>query len=154
MSSDSRLPEYLPQYGFGPETEFKTLVEKNPFLFRLHTPRASRDPFTALPFEGSHTSDVRRQSLDPPLATYSDVIRHMDWTTTRHTSPYISASFSFMWAIWEALRRYHFGVKHDVEIAVIDATAISRQSITVVELMRSVAFTECVELDSVDFLFA
>ncbi|KAJ7675543.1 hypothetical protein B0H17DRAFT_864328, partial [Mycena rosella] len=72
---------------------------------------------------------------------YADVARHLDWTT-RHTSPYVSTSFSLMWAVWEALRRYHFGVKHDVEIAVIDASAVAERATTAVELLQSVSSTE------------
>ncbi|KAJ7776015.1 hypothetical protein DFH07DRAFT_73798 [Mycena maculata] len=134
----SPLPGCPPRYSFGPDTDFKTLVEKNAFLFRVHTPKPSSrssDVFMALKFDGRYTSDVCLPSPDPPIATYADVVRHMDWTT-RYSSPYMSTSFSFMWAVWEALRRYHLGVKHDVEIAIIDATAISKQSVTVVELMR------------------
>ncbi|KAJ7748378.1 hypothetical protein B0H16DRAFT_1888466 [Mycena metata] len=132
--------EFLPQYGFGTETEFKKLVERNAFLFRVHTPRSSDPtevPFPALKFDRRYTSNSATPSSDPPPATYTDVAQYMDWTT-RHSSPYISASFSFMWAVWEAVRRYHFGVKHDVEIAVIDATAVAGRSITVVEILQAV----------------
>ncbi|KAJ7613655.1 hypothetical protein DFH06DRAFT_1307865 [Mycena polygramma] len=142
MSCDSRRSEYfyLPQYGFGTETEFKKLVEQNPFLYRVHSPKSSTHldvPFPALRFDGRYTYDAGSPSVDPPAPTYTDVAQHMEWTT-RHASPYISSSFSFMWAIWEAARRYHFGVKHDVEIAVIDASSIPARSITVVEILRSV----------------
>ncbi|KAJ6471084.1 hypothetical protein C8R47DRAFT_1054531 [Mycena vitilis] len=142
MSCDSRRSQYfyLPQYGFGTETEFKKLVEQNPFLYRVHSPKSSTHPdvpFPALRFDGRYTYDAGSPSVDPPAPTYSDVARHMEWTT-RHASPYISSSFSFMWAVWEAARRYHFGVKHDVEIAVIDASSIPARSITVVEILRSV----------------
>ncbi|KAF8142917.1 hypothetical protein K438DRAFT_1994468 [Mycena galopus ATCC 62051] len=141
MSGDSlRLPEYLPQYGFGAETEFKQLVERNAFLFRVHTPKSptrSDAVFPALKFDQRYTFDASSPSLDPPPPTYADVVRHMDWTT-RNSSPYVSTSFSFMWAVWEAVRRYHFGVKHDIEIAVIDATALTTHAVTAVEVMRSI----------------
>ncbi|KAJ7210910.1 hypothetical protein GGX14DRAFT_520385 [Mycena pura] len=131
---------YLPQYGFGPEVEFKRLVERNVFLFRVHTPRPSASlldaPFTARKFDARHSVDAASPMRDPPPATYAEVARHMDWTS-RYASVYVSTSFSFMWAVWEALRRYHFGVKHDVEIAVIDANAVADASITVVEILRS-----------------
>ncbi|KAF7790648.1 hypothetical protein EIP86_001604 [Pleurotus ostreatoroseus] len=139
----------LPQYGFGPEVTFEGLVAGNPFLFRVHTPRAqppeydSSEPY----FVGAKYSDEfssaaisssspRSQPTEPASSTctYADVVRHLDWTT-RQSSPYISASFSFAWAIWEAIRRYHANVKHDVEIAVIDARAVSDRSITAVELL-------------------
>ncbi|KAJ7035918.1 hypothetical protein C8F04DRAFT_1221047 [Mycena alexandri] len=139
MPLDAGLLEFLPQYGFGTDTEFKKLVERNAFLFRVHTPKPSTSaevPFPALKFDWRYTSSTGPPSLDPPPATYNDVARHMDWTT-RHSSPYISTSFSFMWAVWEAVRRYHFGVKHDVEIAVIDATAVAGGSLTVVEILRA-----------------
>ncbi|KAJ7210907.1 hypothetical protein GGX14DRAFT_394527 [Mycena pura] len=75
---------YLPRYGFGPEVEFKRLVERNVFLFRVHTPRASASlldaPFTAREFDARHSvdaasptpaCDVRRggaaHGLDEPL---------------------------------------------------------------------------------------
>ncbi|KAJ6462605.1 hypothetical protein C8R45DRAFT_1027180 [Mycena sanguinolenta] len=145
MSRDPRsLYEYLPQYGFGTEVEFKKLVETNPFLFRIHSPKSpshSDTLFPALKFDRRYTLHTGRPSSNPPPATYTDVVRHMDWTT-RYSSPYTSASFSFMWAVWEAVRRYHFGVKHDVEIAVIDATAIPADSVTVVEVLRSVPSSE------------
>ncbi|KAE9402663.1 hypothetical protein BT96DRAFT_956154 [Gymnopus androsaceus JB14] len=51
-------------------------------------------------------------------ATYEDCIQHLSWET-RSRSPFISTTFSFAWAFWDALRRFETGVKHDVEIAVI-----------------------------------
>ena len=145
----SSVMNSLPQYGFGPEVTFEGLVAGNPFLFRVHTPRAqppeydSSEPY----FVGAKYSDEfssaaisssspRSQPTEPASSacTYADVVRHLDWTT-RQSSPYISASFSFAWAIWEAIRRYHANVKHDVEIAVIDARAVSDRSITAVELL-------------------
>ncbi|KAJ7141614.1 hypothetical protein C8R46DRAFT_968646 [Mycena filopes] len=142
MPSVPSRSEFLPQYGFGTETKFKKLVEQNAFLFRVHTPKsipgAPEVPFPALRFDGRFT-----HSASPPdpnssqVPTYADVVRHMDWTT-RYSSAYVSASFSFMWAVWEAVRRYHLGVKHDVEIALIDATALARRTVTVVEVLQSV----------------
>ena len=73
--------------------------------------------------------------MQPAAAwTYEDVIQHLDWTQ-RGQSPYVSTSFSFAWAIWEAIRRYHVNVKHDVEIAVIDARAVADHATTAVELL-------------------
>ncbi|KAJ7064347.1 hypothetical protein C8F01DRAFT_1131097 [Mycena amicta] len=127
----------LPQFGFRSEIEFRRLVERNPFLFRVHSPKTS-----ASPLQDAFTAPnlTRGMLRDPPPATYADVATHLDWTT-RYSSVYISTSFSFMWAIWEALRRYHFGVKHGIEIAVIDATAavIARRAITAVEVLHSVS---------------
>ena len=139
----------LPQYGFGPEVDFGTLLDANHFLFRVYTPRthASRadDPYFIAPkFEAKDNSPLEDSlwekafDIDPPeipIGTYEDVVKHMDWTT-RVSSPFISTSFSFIWSIWEALRRYHSGVKKDVEIAVIDARRVSRRAVTAVQLLR------------------
>lgn len=51
-------------------------------------------------------------------------------------SPFISTSFSFAWCIWDALRRFHQGVKKDVQVAVIDARAIADRAMTAVELLE------------------
>jgi hypothetical protein len=128
MARNSCSPEELtplPQYGFGAELKFDTLVEQNPFLYRVYTPK-QRSPFfdDSEPFFVGHQFDERftrsPTSLSarglPVAGTYEDVARHMDWRS-RHTSPYISTSFSFVWAIWEASRRYQSNVKHDIEIA-------------------------------------
>jgi hypothetical protein len=130
--------ERLPQYGFGPETEYKTLVGQNRFLFRVHTPKSTSSPrgfFTALKFDHRYNHQASSPDLDPPPPTYADVGRHMEWTT-RYSSPYIFTSFSFMWAVWDALLRYHRDFKHDVEIAIIDAVAVAGKSTTAVELLR------------------
>jgi hypothetical protein len=74
-------------------------------------------------------------SSKPSPATYADVAHHMDWTT-KSTSPFVSTSFSFAWALWEAVRRYHGDMKHDVEIAVIDARLVADKAVTGVELLR------------------
>ncbi|KAG5643530.1 hypothetical protein DXG03_000722 [Asterophora parasitica] len=139
----------LPQYGFGTDVDFDGLVTDNHFLFRVYTPKAPSpfvddsepsfvapkydERFTRSPDEikAPHIGRHRRH-----IGTYDDVTRHMDWTT-KSSSPYISTSFSFIWSIWEALRRYHLGVKKDVEIAVIDASALSDRAVTAVELLRS-----------------
>ena len=68
--------------------------------------------------------------------TYNDLVRHLDWTT-RSSSPYVTTSFSFFWCIWEAVRRYKLGVKHDVEIAVIDARRVQGRAKTALEVLRS-----------------
>ncbi|KAF7303958.1 hypothetical protein MIND_00626500 [Mycena indigotica] len=145
MSCDCCNALDLPQFGFQSDSvEFRRLVERNPFIFRVHSPKTDisplEDAFIAPKFDARY-SDIKEEQLrDPPAATYVEVAKHLEWTT-RHASEYISTSFSFMWAIWEALRRYHFGVKHDVEIAIIDATAsvISQRAITAVEVLRSVS---------------
>ncbi|KAJ7137539.1 hypothetical protein C8R43DRAFT_1238828 [Mycena crocata] len=155
------LPEYLPQYGFGAETRFKQLVEKNAFLFRVHTPKsqALRIPdtaFAALKFDARYTADASspapHRHARYPTPTYADVAQHLDWTT-RHSSPYITTSFSFMWAVWEAVRRYQIGVKHDVEIAVIDATAVAERCATVVEVLRSVPPEACAQQEPLEVVF-
>ena len=145
----------MPQYGFGPDVAFEQLVESNPFLFRLHTPKESSpfydntepyfvgqaftDNVNSAAFSASSVSPYR----PPSTYTYADVSRHMDWTT-RASSPYISTSFSFAWAVWEATRRYHHGMKHGVEIAIIDAKALSGRAVTAVELLRQGAPKEYV----------
>lgn len=138
-SSSAQAISSLPQYGFGSEHIFDELVQDNPFLFRVYTPKP-RSPFfdNTEPFFVSQRSDD--DLLDPvdqiaSSSTYADVARHMDWTT-RSSSPYISTSFSFVWAIWEAVRRYRANVKHDIEIAVIDARAVSGRAVTALELLR------------------
>lgn len=138
-SSSSQLINSLPQYGFGSEHTFENLVQDNPFLFRVYTPK-TRSPFfdNSEPyFVGQKIDDVSPDAVDQIAAcsTYEDVARHMDWTT-RSSSPYISTSFSFVWALWEAVRRYRANVKHDIEIAVIDARAVSGRAVTALELLR------------------
>jgi hypothetical protein len=119
----------LPQYGFGSDLSFDSLVGQNPFLFRVHTPK-ERSPFfdnTEPYFVGQRFNEryvVAPQKLSgtssdfrkPITGAYADAMRHMNFKT-RSTSPYISTSFSFVWALWEAVRRYRINVKHDVEIA-------------------------------------
>jgi len=133
----------LPQYGFGAEVAFDALIESNPFLFRVHTPRqpsstsdsASDDPdapyFLASRFENDPLAPLSKSSP----ATYADVAHHMD-LKTKLTSPFVSSSFSFAWALWKAVQRYHGDMKHDVEIAVIDARLVADKAVTAVELLR------------------
>lgn len=131
----------LPQYGFGPEVSFENLLSGNPFLYRVYTPRAhSHQPdggdsyFVGNKYGDEFIAGPSHCSSPAAASTYADVVQHMDWTS-RSTSPYISTSFSFAWAIWEAIRRYHINVKHDVEIAVIDAKAVADHAVTAVELL-------------------
>lgn len=140
---------YLPQYGFGSTVDFSSLIEHNRFLFRVYTPK-ERSPFfdSTEPFFIAPRFDERYRNpspggpmnleLDGPTAianaTYQDIARHMDWTT-RSLSPFISTSFSAIWAIWEAVRRYHHGVKQDVHIAIIDAHALSERATTAAYLL-------------------
>nr|GAT47779.1 predicted protein [Mycena chlorophos] len=130
---------HLPQFGFGSEIEFRRLAERNPFLFRVHTP-APEKPHTPLDdaFVAPKFQQERIGMEAPPAATYAEVLRHFE----QDASVYVATSFSFMWAIWEALRRHQLdGGKHDIEIAVIDATAslIAPRAITAVEVLSSVS---------------
>jgi hypothetical protein len=129
----------LPQYGFGSEHTFAELVQHQPFLFRVYTPKP-KSPFfddTEPFFVGQRCDDDLSYPVDQiaESSTYEDAARHMDWTT-RSSSPFISTSFSFVWAIWEAVRRYRANVKHDIEIAVIDARAVAGRAVTALELLR------------------
>lgn len=147
-TTEANYASALPQYGFGPQVTFDGLVSGNPFLFRVYTPHGhppqyeNSDPyFVGAKYDDAFASATFRSRGPEPSSshtsaacTYADVIQHLDWTR-RSESPYISTSFSFAWAIWEAIRRYHNGVKHDVEIAVIDARAIADHAITAVELL-------------------
>ncbi|EIN14544.1 hypothetical protein PUNSTDRAFT_96496 [Punctularia strigosozonata HHB-11173 SS5] len=163
--SDSSAQESftsLPQYGFGTELAFDKLVQNNPFLFRVYTPKAQSpfyDPtepfFVGQKFAHDEQDDyfsipVRAKGDSPESiaststsagSSYADAARHLDWTT-RNTSPYISTSFSFAWAVWEAARRYQNNVKHDVHIAVIDARALVGRAVTALSLLREGAPSE------------
>ena len=144
----------LPQYGFGPDLTFDSLVEHNPFLFRVYTPKPlspffdSSEPFfIAQKFKNSYRYTVQDfqamasssssasadQSAIPD--SYADVANHMDWTK-KSSSPFVTTSFSFAWAIWEATRRYRSNPKQAVEIAVIDAKAVAERAVTALELLR------------------
>jgi hypothetical protein len=163
----------LPQYGFGPDMTFEKLVESNPFLFRVYS-RHSKSPELERedPFFLGAKFDLDDEPVDPTEvdlrgwdgasdastassaanATYADAIRHLDWTK-RSESPYISTSFSFAWAVWEASRRYQDGLKHDVQIAVIDARAVMGRAITALELLRQGNPAEYVRsIHSVEYL--
>lgn len=147
-ASDSKQSNALPQYGFSTDVAFASLVDGNPFLFRVYTPKShpphfdNTDPlFIGTKYNDELSSATFQSAVPSPPpsskvreATYADVVRHMDWTT-RSSSPYISASFSFAWAIWEAVRRYHLNVKHDVEVAIIDARAVSDRAVTALEVL-------------------
>jgi hypothetical protein len=137
----------LPQCGFGEDIDFNSLTEANRFLFRVYSPKEKSpfsdpsDPFFVAPkFDEQFTRspvDLPDTSKLPELMadSYPDVARHMEWTI-RSTSPYISTSFSFSWSIWEAAKRYHFGVKKDVQIAIIDASALEGRAATAVQLLE------------------
>lgn len=141
-----------PQCGFGADIDFDTLIKANRFLFRVYTPK-ERSPFEddTEPFFVAPRFDeqVARSPVEIPkirfsetvIGSYAEVARHMEWTT-RTSSSYISTSFSFSWSIWEAVRRYHQGVKKDVEIAVIDATALGGRAATAVQLLQKSSLAE------------
>ncbi|KAG1872967.1 hypothetical protein DFJ58DRAFT_884952 [Suillus subalutaceus] len=106
----------LPQYGYGSDHTFDRLIQDNPFLFRVYTPK-QRSPFfdaTEPYFVGQKYNEQYREAAErlrqpftgksvASTSSYADVAQHMDWTQ-RHMSPYISTTFSFAWAIWEATR--------------------------------------------------
>lgn len=131
----------LPQYGFGAELGFDNLVGTNPFLFRVYTPKSSdseKPSFTAQGFQDESKRIKRKPASE---ATYADVVNHMEWTS-KSTSPYVSTSFSFAFAIHEAVRRYRVDMKHDVEIALIDANAVADHAVTALDLLRRGSFKE------------
>ena len=86
--------------------------------------------------EGSVKMENESVTNHTNTMTYNDLVRHLDWTT-RSSSPYVTTSFSFFWCLWEAVRRYKLGVKHDVEIAVIDARRVQGRAKTALEVLRS-----------------
>ena len=142
----------LPQCGFGADIDFDTLIKTNHFLFRVYTPKErspfsdDTDPFFVAPrfdeqFARSPVDLPNIKFSEPVVGSYTEVARHMEWTT-RSSSTYISTSFSFSWAIWEAVRRYHSGVKKDVEIAIIDASALGGRAATAVQLLRKASQKE------------
>ena len=149
MSFDSEHRS-LRQYGFGPDSDFASLASSNRFLFRVHSPKhhqhelsvtSHADPehvfALAQKFDRAihSTPAVLPESIDVDALTYADVGAHMDWAT-RSTSPFVSTSFSFSWALWDAMRRYKENVKHDVQIAVIDALALRGQAVTAAQLLQ------------------
>lgn len=135
----------LPQYGFGAEVSFDNLVGTNPFLFRVYTPKPSdvsdKPSFFAQGFQGEPSTSQSTKRKSSYTGTYADAVHHLDWTT-KSTSPYVSTSFSFAWSIWEAVRRYRLDVKHDIHIAVIDASMVANQAVTATDLLRRGAFKE------------
>ncbi|KAF8635688.1 hypothetical protein AX15_000313 [Amanita polypyramis BW_CC] len=147
---------YLPQYGFGKTLDFANLVKHNQFLFRVHTPK-ERSPFfddTEAFFIAPRFDERYRNTTPGGLkewetdgkaavanTTYQDIAKHLNWTT-RSSSPYISTSFSPIWSIWEAVRRHHHGVKQDVEIAIIDANAVSDRAVTTAYLLSKASSQE------------
>ena len=141
--STSPSDSSLPQYGFGAEVAFDALIGANPFLFRVYTPKhsgsisdsTSDDPDAPFFLAQHFQNDPLAPLSKPSSASYADVAKHMDWTT-KSTSPFVSSSFSFAWALWEAVRRYHGDMKHDVEIAVIDARLVADRAVTATELLR------------------
>lgn len=141
---------YLPQYGFSSEHSFDRLIQDNPFLFRVYTPKAHSQSVTTVEpyFVGQkyneHFTFAAEKLKSPAVgpgetiassSSYLDAALHMDWTQ-RHKSPFISTTFSFIWAIWEATRRYRVGLKHDIEIAVIDSRMLAGRAATTLELLR------------------
>jgi hypothetical protein len=145
LSPIAEVPDMaLPQYGFGVDVDFDNLVGTNPFLFRVYTPRRDdaswkdcKPSFIPLRFQDGSPVPKR----DPGSATYADVAEHMDWTT-KSMSPYVSTSFNFAWAMWEAVKRYRLDMKHDIEIAVIDANAVADRAVTALDLLRRGATKE------------
>ena len=140
----------LPQYGFGSEYSFDHLIQDNPFLFRVYTPKSpsqilsTPEPYFVgrkynerftLAAEQLRTPTVGSGETIASTSSYQDVALHMDWTH-RHKSPFVSTTFSFIWAIWEATRRYRVGLKHDIEIAVIDSRLLGGRAATALELLR------------------
>ncbi|KAF5348034.1 hypothetical protein D9758_010056 [Tetrapyrgos nigripes] len=139
---------FLPQVGFGQDITFDAITY-NKFLFRVYTPKkaVSTDEDSAF-FVGSKFDQKYAPSTPissdmylpfgsslAETATYEDCINHLSWET-RSSSPFISTSCSFAWAIWDAVRRYNSGVKHDVEIAVINAAAVAGKAVTALQLLK------------------
>ncbi|PPQ99310.1 hypothetical protein CVT24_009178 [Panaeolus cyanescens] len=142
---ETDIGNLLPQSGFGSVIDFQSLVPRNPFLFRVYTPKEKSpfsddtDPLFVAPkfdelFARTPVEISQASFPDPAAWDCTDVAHHMEWTT-RSSSSFISTSFSFSWAIWEAVRRYHLGVKKDIEIAIIDAAAVDGRAATAVELL-------------------
>lgn len=140
---------FLPQLGFGSDVRFETIAGYHRYLFRVYTPKllpAIQDE--SVFFVGSRfdykfaprtpiISEMYNSSCGPlaETGTYEDCIQHLNWET-RSRSCFISTTFSFAWAIWDAVRRFETGVKHDVEIAVMDAAALSGKAVTTLQLLR------------------
>ncbi len=143
----------LPQYGFGEDHDFDSLIKANRFLFRVYTPKETSiaDDTDAYFIAPRFNEQVARSPLDLPdikfpetiVGSYAEVARHMEWTT-KPLSCYISSSFSFAWAVWEAVKRYHIGVKKDVQIAIIDASALGGRAATAIQLLMKSNSKQCV----------
>lgn len=139
--------EILPQHGFRLNTKLQSLLPQNPYLFRVHTPRGrfplldNTDPYFLAPKYNDEYArspvEIRdyQRLIKEYNVVYTDVAKHMDWTT-RVTSPFISTSLSFAWCIWDAVRRFHQGVKKDIQVAIIDGRAIAGQAATAIELLE------------------
>jgi len=137
----------LPQHGFHSDTKLQSLLAQNPYLFRVYTPKErfplfdKTDPYFVAPKYNDKYArspvEIRNHQhfINECNVDYTDVANHMDWTT-RVTSPFISTSLSFAWCIWDAVRRFHHGVKKDVEVAIIDGRAIADQAATAIELLE------------------
>lgn len=146
----------LPQYGFGPDLTFESLVSHNPFLFRVYHPKPmtpffdSSEPFfIGQKFKNNYRYSTQDFELLSPGAshgirgtskggsgyTYHDVANHMEWTK-KNESPFVTTSFSFAWALFEATKRLRETGREDVEIAVIDARAVAGRAVTALELLR------------------
>ncbi|KAJ3771208.1 hypothetical protein FB446DRAFT_704834 [Lentinula raphanica] len=147
----------LPQFGFGSDVTFESISRYHRYLFRVYTPKSlpavedqtvffvgARFNNTFAPRTPIMSEMYSSSSSCAPLvdtATYEDCVQHLSWET-RSRSPFISASFSFAWALWDAVRRFNNGIKHDVEIAVIDAAALSGKAVTTLQLLRRSSSTE------------
>ena len=140
--SPTQSDSSLPQCGFGADIDFDSLINANRFLFRVYTPKEGSDNSDAYFVAPKFNEQVARSPVDLPnvkfpetlVGTYAEVARHLEYTS-KASSCYISSSFSFAWAIWEAVKRYHVGVKKDVQIAVIDASALGGRAATALQLL-------------------
>jgi len=151
-ASDSGIRP-LPQYGFGEDHDFDSLIKTNRFVFRVYTPKEASiaDDTDAYFIAPRFNEQVARSPLELPdikfpetvVGTYAEVARHMEWTT-KSKSCYISASFSFAWAVWEAVKRYHIGVKKDVQIAIIDVSSLGGRAATAIQLLKKSNSNQCV----------
>lgn len=138
-SAPARLSS-LPQIGFGVDYTYHTLAEHNSFLFRVHSPKGKSrayEPTGQYPFSFVAEKFNGESFIDPKRThSYQDVATHLD-LMTRSSSPYISTSFSFAWALWEALRRHRINPSADIEIAIIDARQVLDRAVTVTDILRS-----------------
>ncbi|KAF9078497.1 hypothetical protein BDP27DRAFT_1396797, partial [Rhodocollybia butyracea] len=140
---------FLPQHGFGSHVTFETIARYHRYLFRVYTPKyppAVQDDsvfFVGARFDNFAPQTPNLEEMYDGLsggslietATYEDCIQHLSWET-RSRSPFVSATFNLGWAIWDAVRRFNIGMKHDVHIAVIDASSLSGKAVTTLQLLR------------------